>query len=299
MLVRGSVFVRTCQYALLIGLSGTVLAACNQETAAPKGQVIARIGNEDVTQQELENELRWAQVPADRRDEATVKRVLGDLVQRKYLVQKAMAGKLDREPSTLLDLLRSREQILATSYTQREAAARSTAIGKADIDKYILSHPLMFERRQLLTVDKISIAMTPATQTVVEATKNMKSLEDIEKRLKEMSVLYNRSMGSLSTGDIPEEFYNVLKGQKPDDVFFVPTGATGTFFRVKGAETTPMKPEDAARIARQALVVEIMRREMRKIAETAQAEAKYEGDYADIMSAKPASAGKNAPEAKK
>ncbi len=288
MLVRRSVFVRACQYALLIGLSGTVLAACNKETAAPKGQVIARVGNEDVTQQELENELRWAQIPADRRDDATIKRVLGDLVQRKYLVQKAMAGKLDREPSILLDLLRSREQILATSYTQRDAAGRSTAIGKADIDKYILSHPLMFERRQLLTVDKISIAMTPATQQVVEATKSMKSLEEIEKKLKEMSVLYNRSMGSLSSGDIPEEFYNILKGQKPDDVFFVPTGPTGTFFRVKGAETTPMKAEDAARIARQALVVEIMRGEMRKLADTAQAEAKYEGNYAKIMSAPPA-----------
>jgi EpsD family peptidyl-prolyl cis-trans isomerase len=272
-----------------------VLAGCNKETAAPKGQVIARIGNEDVTQQELENELRLAQVPADRRDEATVKRVLGDLVQRKYLVQKAVAGKLDREPGILLDILRSREQILATSYTQRDAAGRSTAIGKADIDKYILSHPLMFERRQLLTVDKISIAMTPATQTVVEATKSMKSLEDIEKKLKEMNVLYNRSMGSLSTGDIPEEFYNVLKGQKPDDVFFVPTGPTGTFFRVKGAETTPMKAEDAARIARQALVVEIMRGEMRKIAATAEAEAKYEGEYAKIMSAQPASTGAPAP----
>ena len=290
MLVRSSVFVRACQYALLVGLSGTVLAGCNKETAAPKGQVIARIGSEDVTQQELENELRLAQVPADRRDEATVKRVLGDLVQRKYLVQKAVAGKLDREPGILLDILRSREQILATSYTQRDAAGRSTAIGKADIDKYILSHPLMFERRQLLTVDKISIAMTPATQAVVEATKSMKSLEDIEKKLKEMNVLYNRSMGSLSTGDIPEEFYNVLKGQKPDDVFFVPTGPTGTFFRVKGAETTPMKAEDAARIARQALVVEIMRGEMRKIAATAEAEAKYEGEYAKIMSAQPANA---------
>src|SRR4029077_18657352 len=128
-------------------------------------------------------------------------------------------------------------------------------------------------------------------QTVVEATKNMKSLEDIEKKLKEMNVLYNRSMGLLTSGEIPEEFYNVLKGQKPDDVFFVPTGPTGTFFRVKGAETTPMKPEDAARIARQALVVEMMRNEMRKIAETAQAEAKYEGNYAKIMSAQPANPG--------
>ena len=154
-----------------------------------------------------------------------IKRVLGDLVQRKYLAQKAVAAKLDREPSILLDMLRSREQILATSFAQRDVAAKSTAIGKADIDKYILSRPLTFEKRQLLTVDKISIALTPATQTLLEATKNMKSLEEIEKKLKEMSVLYNRSMGSISSGDIPEEFFNILQKQKADDVFFVPAGA--------------------------------------------------------------------------
>jgi EpsD family peptidyl-prolyl cis-trans isomerase len=282
MLVRSSIFVRS---VIVLGLSGVALAGCNKEAAAPKGQVIAKIGNDDITQQELENELRLAQIPADRRDEATVKRVLSELVQRKYLVQKAITAKLDREPSTLLDVLRAREQILATTYTQRDAAAKATSIGKADIDKYILGHPLIFQNRQLLTVDKISIAMTPATQTVVDATKNLKSLEDVEKKLKEMSVLYNRSMGSLSTGDIPEEFYNVLRQQKPDDVFFVPTGPTGTFFRVKGAETTPMKPEDAQRIARQALLVEMMRNEMRKVADTAQAEARYEGEYAKLMSA--------------
>lgn len=281
-------FRRTCQFALLAGLSGLILAGCNSQPTAPKGQVIAHVGKDDITQQELENELRLAQVPADKRDDVIVKRVLGDLVQRKYLVQKAIEAKLDREPGVLLDLLRSREQILASSFAQRDVAARSTAIGKADLDKYILNHPLTFEKRQILTVDKISIALTPSTQALLDTTKNMKSLEEIERKLKELNVVHNRSVGSLSSGDIPEEFFNVLKNQKPDDVFFVPTGGTGTFFRVKNQETAPVNKDIAARIARQQLVLEMMRTEMRKHAASAEAEAKYEGDYARIMSAQPA-----------
>lgn len=283
-------FARTCQFGLLAAALGTALAGCNNQAAPPKGQVIAHVGKADVTQQELENELRLAQIPADKRDDAVVKRVLGDLVQRKYLAQMAVDAKLDREPSVLLEMLRSREQILATSFAQRDVAAKSTAIGKADIDKYILSRPLTFEKRQLLTVDKVSIALTPATQALLDATKNMKSLEEIEKKLKELNVLYNRSMGSISSGDIPEEFFNILKGQKPDDVFFVPAGGSGTFFRVKGQETVPTNRDDAARLARQQIVLELMRNEMRKHAASADAEAKYEGDYARIMGAQPAPA---------
>ena len=105
-------------------------------------------------------------------------------------------------------------------------------------------------------------------------------------------------MGSISSGDVPEEFFNLLKGQKPDDVFFVPAGGTGTFFRVKGQETTPVNKDDAARLARQQLLMELMRTEMRKQAASAEADAKYEGNYARIMSAQPSSGGK-APEPKK
>ena len=190
-----------------------MLAACNP-SGAPKGQVIAKVGSEDITVQELENEFRLAQIPADKRDDAVTKRVLGDLVQRKYLAQKAVAGKLDREPSILLDTAALARDDPRDLLRAARGAGQVDQHQPADIDKYILSHPLTFDRRQVLTVDKISIALTPATQTLLEVTKNMKSLEEVEKKLKEMNIAYNRSMGSVSTSDIPEQFFNIL--QKPE-----------------------------------------------------------------------------------
>jgi len=69
--------------------------------------------NEDVTTQELENEFRLVNVPPDKqKDPALVKQVLGELVLRKYLLQQALAAKLDREPSVLLDLLRAGPSIV-------------------------------------------------------------------------------------------------------------------------------------------------------------------------------------------
>ena len=68
---------RVCRVALPagLGLVGLLLASCGkdeggQQAAAPKGQVIAHVGKDDVTIQELENEFRWTLVPPDKRDDA-------------------------------------------------------------------------------------------------------------------------------------------------------------------------------------------------------------------------------------
>lgn len=294
MISAGYQLTRTCQTALLVGLAGLLLASCGKEeggqAGAQKGQVIAHVGKDDVTVQELENEFRWALIPPDKRDDATVKRVLGDLVQRKFLVQQALTGKLDREPSVLLEILRAREQILATAFIQRDVAAKSTAIGRSDIDKYIVNHPDMFANRQLLTVDKISIPLTSAAKAAVEATKNTKSLEEVEQKLTEVGMLHNRSMGVISSGDVPEDFFKALIAQKPEDVFFVPTGSTGTFFKVKRQETQSLGGDDAVKFARQQLLRDLLRTETNKQAVSAEADAKYEGDYARIMSGQPKAA---------
>jgi len=95
----------------VMGLCAVALAGCgkkDQAATAPGGQVVARVGDEVVTTQELENEFRWANIPAEKqKDPATVKQVLSELVLRKYLLQQAINAKLDREPSVLLDLLRA------------------------------------------------------------------------------------------------------------------------------------------------------------------------------------------------
>ena len=94
------------------------------------GQVIAHVGPDDVTQNELDNELRLAGIPSDKRTDAIVKAALARVIQRKYLVQQALAGKLDREPTVHLDILRAREQILAGGFVQRDLSSKMSTISK-------------------------------------------------------------------------------------------------------------------------------------------------------------------------
>src|SRR3979409_1575024 len=97
---------RLWRVAGVVACCGLMLAACGKkagdQAAAPNSQVVAHVGDQVVTTQELENEFRWANVPVDKqKDPEVIKRILSTLVARKYLLQQALTEKLDREPGVL------------------------------------------------------------------------------------------------------------------------------------------------------------------------------------------------------
>ena len=232
---------------------GLVLSGCGNEAdrgAASKGQIVARIGNEDITTQELQNEFRLNNIPPDKqKDPAVIKPVINELVMRKYLLQQAVAAKLDREPGVLLDLLRARAQVLANAFLTRTVA--NEPISKADIDNYIANNPSKFANRQLVAVEQIVFPLAANAQSVVDAAKQSKSLDEVAQQLTSMGVQHGRSMGALNSSEIPVELFNAIQAKKADDVFFVRSGANGVFFQVRGEEARPLVGEAAANAARQ------------------------------------------------
>jgi len=273
---------------VLVALCGLALVGCskNNEQSADgaKTQIVAHVGKEVVTTQELDNEFRLANVPTDKRkDPAAIKQVLGDLVTRKYMVGQALDGKFDREPTVLLDLLRAREIVLANAVASRDLATKSSAITKADIDSYIANNPLKFADRQVLSIEQVIFPLSATSQTVADATKDMKTLDEVDQKLTEMGVAHNRSMGALNSGDVSPDFFKVVQAKQADDIFFIRSGSNGIFFKVKGQEARPLEGESAFNLARQQLRLDLLKSEAGMTAVAANLEAKYEGDYAGIM----------------
>jgi EpsD family peptidyl-prolyl cis-trans isomerase len=271
-----------------IGLCGMALAGCGKkteiQTEAPKSQVVAKVGNEVVTVQELDNEFRLANVTSEKRkDPETIKRVLGELVTRKYLVQKALDAKLDREPTVLLDILRSKELVLANALGTRDVATKSASISKTDVDNYIANNPFKFANRQLLSVEQISFPLSATSQALIDATKEMKTLDEVDQKLTGMGVQHGRTSGAISSGDFPQDLLNTIMAKQVDDIFFIRLGVNGMFFKVTGQEARPLEGEAAINAARQYLRQDIAKSEVSMTALAANLEAKYEGDYAGIM----------------
>jgi EpsD family peptidyl-prolyl cis-trans isomerase len=288
---RGTIF-RTSHRLLLLAAITIALVGCgkkNEEHAsAPNSQIVARIGDQVVTTQELETEFRWANVPSDRRrDPAIVKRVLGELVTRKYLLQQALAVKLDREPTVLLDLLRAREQVLANAFSSRQISTRTSTVGKADIDKFIANNPSKFANQQIMNVDQISIPFNPSTQSAVQATKDLNSLDEVDQKLTSMGIPHGRSNGVLNSAEIPDELLKSIQSKKPDDILFARAGQNGVFLQIKSKEPHPVAGEAATALARQLLRIDMLKTEASMASISANLEAKYEGDYAKIMADQP------------
>jgi len=277
---------RFARLVLFLAASGLALGACGQKSAdnvpAAKGQVVARVGNEVITTQELENEFRLAGiVPDKQKDPEVVKRVLGDIVVRKYLLQQAMAAKLDREPGVLLDLLRVREQVLGGAMLNR--AANAKAATRADLDRYIAKNTWKFADRKLFSVDEIIIPLSAATQGFVNANKDAKSLDEVQKQLTESGIPHGRQLGVLASNDLSEDLVGLIQRRKDDDIFFTRAGSNGLYFKVRSEEARPLAGEEALNVARQALRADALAAELGMAAYSAKLEAKYEGEYADLM----------------
>jgi EpsD family peptidyl-prolyl cis-trans isomerase len=282
---------RAIVLAMLCGLG---LGACSKKSEvtaeAPKSQVVAKVGDQVVTVQELDNEFRLANVPVEtRKDPEVVKRVLGELVTRKYIVQQALDAKLDREPTVLLDVLRSKELVLANAFATRDVTTKSSAISKGDIENYIANNPVKFADRQLLAVEQISFALAATSQAVIEATREMKTLDEVDQKLTAMGIPHGRSSGAVSTGDLPADLMKAISAHQADDIFFTRSGSNGVFFKVTNQESRPLEGQDAINAARQYLRQDIAKSDLSMTSVAANLGAKYQGDYAAIMSTSPTS----------
>ena len=256
----------------------------NGTSAASNSQVVARIGDQAVSAQELDTELRWNNVAADRKhDDAVVKRVLGELVARKYLVQQALEAKLDREPTVLLDILRSREQVLARAFAMRELSKQVSTISVADTEKYVVEHPLRFAKRKILALDQVSFPMGSTDQSLLDSLKDLGSIEKVEQRLAEQGIVHTRANTTLSTSEAPDELLKAIEEKKPGEVIFIRSGQNGMFLSVKGEQARPLEGDAAMIVARQLQQQDLARAQASLTSFTANMEAKFEGDYAKIM----------------
>ena len=279
---------RRFRYAapLFVLAAAVALSACGRKQEAAIGQVIGHVGTDDITVQELQNEFRALNIPADKQtDDNVVRNVLSEIATRKYIVQQAVAAKLDRQPTILLEMLRAREQVLASSYIQRELGAKAAAISKSEVDAFVQSHPNVFASREEIDIEQISFQAPKQMPEILAATKDFKTLEQVDAKLNELGVRHVRNPGALDSATLPESMLTSVKAHKGDDIFLLRNGDNALFFKVTGEKPRALSGGDADALARRALTQEALKSIGSDSTKAAVSAAKFEGDYARIMTA--------------
>jgi EpsD family peptidyl-prolyl cis-trans isomerase len=267
-------------------VSALAVAGCGgkkDKDQAVTGQVIAHVGPDDITQQELDNELRLANIPQDKRTDAVMKAALTRIVERKYLVQQAMAAKLDREPTVHLDLLRAREQILGGAYVQRELGQKASGVSNSEVEAYIQGHADKFAKRQVFQIEQVTFPPQPGMEQLASAAKDFKTLDQVEAKLNELNIKFSRGPAALDSATLPSEMLKPIVARKPDDVFFVRSRNSASFFKVVSVEDKPLTGDQATAFAKRELRNEMARKASEDTVAAALASAKYEGDFGRLM----------------
>jgi len=182
-----------------------------------------------------------------------------------------------------LDILRSREQVLARAFATRELTRELSAISPADTQKYIVDHPLKFANSKILGVDQTSFPIGSTDQSLIDSMKGFPSIEKVEERLTELGISHTRSSATLNTSEIPDELLRSIQETSPGSIVFVRSGQNGIFLSVVREELRPLEGDTAVAVARQLQQQDIARAQASLTNFTATMEAKYEGEYARIM----------------
>ena len=99
-----------------------------------------------------------------------------------------------------------------------------------------------------------------------------------------MNIKFSRGTATLDSATIPPEMLKALDARKPDDVFFIRSRGSASYFKVTSVDPKPLTGDEADEFAKREVRAEIARKSAEEISQAALATAKYEGDYARVMS---------------
>jgi len=156
-------------------IAAAILAGCGGDKGEAKGasQAAARVNGEELTVHQINLVLERQAGLRPEQAESASRQVLEGLIDQQLAVEKAVEGKLDRDPKIVQLLDAQRRATLAQAYMQKAAAAGVGAPAAEDIKKYFDSKPSLFSDRRLYMLQEFTIQgdteQTKALQAKLEA----------------------------------------------------------------------------------------------------------------------------------
>lgn len=265
----------------LLPLLPLALSACGDSgtPSAPTGQVVARVGGEDVTIGELNAELAELRIPSGVDRNQVERQAVKSIVERKLLANEAKNRKLDENPAYLLQKRRT-DELLLVQLLRDQIANSVPKPSRAEAETYISEHPTLFSARKLYILDQIQFAAT-TDDAMIKQIGATKSMDELEQLLIQNGIEYRRAPASLDTVSAPVEIASQIETLPAGEVFVVRQGPAFIANRIVETRTTPFSGEKAIEFAQNRLRAERIQERLRKEADTVKEKGKNEVSYQD------------------
>ena len=262
---------RVNKAGLVIGATAAMLmvGGCGKKVG---GQVVAVVGDQEITQGELNAELNGQQIPPSADKKAVMAQLLQQIVNRKLLVARAKEQGLDKAPSYLAQVQRAQDAVLINMLSTN--AAKTVAIpDAAAADAFMTQNPSLFAGRKRYQLDQIAFPMS-TDQGLAAKLKSAKTMAEIETVLKGMNIPTKRATSTLDTATIPPQVAAQIAALPAGEPFLVPQGGQVIVSVIRSTEAVPVAAEQAKPAAIELLRRQAVEQAMRKQLDSARATAK-------------------------
>ena len=223
-------------------LAALLVAACGGSGDAPSGQVVATVDGQEVTLADLR-----AEMGSEQGDQGAQAQALERIIARKLLAAEARKQKLDSTPLAAIVKNQAEETALA-QLLARKISDGVPKVSDGEIDEFLRSFPTSVTDRRLLNVEQFFVSNLPAP--VLEAIKQVKTLEAAQAILDANKVVYRRTVTNIDTVTLDPGFAQQLVSTEGNDIFVLPNGVTAEIGRIVSSRSEPITGDQARAAAR-------------------------------------------------
>jgi EpsD family peptidyl-prolyl cis-trans isomerase len=253
-------------------LAAGFLAACELPNKADSSKVAVKVGQEAVTEAEIERAV--ASLGAASGDKAKLTAtVVEALVTQKLLVQEARKAGVDKKPDVVLDVAAAQRQILAKAYAESLPGMKEEASAQM-VEDFYKQNPNVFASRRIYRLQELQIeAGQDRLPAIQDQLGKSRTLNEFVEWLRSQGIKGAIMSGVKSSEQLPEPMRDKLAGMQVGGVVVVPAPNGMVVLSVAGIQAQAMSLEQATPAIRKILLEkkqkEVLEKEAKRLREAA------------------------------
>jgi EpsD family peptidyl-prolyl cis-trans isomerase len=280
--------------ALFLLPVAAILSSCGSDDT-PTGQVLATVNGVEITTSDLNAEMGGMRAGSDAEQRELQRAVLQNIVNRTLLAQAAAERGADDGPGAAMAKRRA-EQMAQISLFEDQIRRQVPAIGREEVDQFILDNPLLFGQRRIFVVDQIIVPSPP--EALLRALEPLDTMAQVQAELARYNLPTRSAVGVIDAVTMDPGAVRQIVALPAETVFTLPAEGSVRINKIRESQIVPITGDDAVNVATELLRNQRAQRQVSEAVSTiiqeGQANVRYNADYQPRTPA-PARQGAQAP----
>ena len=236
--------------AFLAGLGALlVLSGCHFGTSKPNptGQVVATVGDREITRRELEAEIRGSTASTPAAQKAEQQAALQRIIQRVALANAARDQGMDKDPSFALLSQRADDAILVQLLESKVASSVPPPTNE-EVQQYQETNPNIFSDRKMFDVDQIRF-QRPSDPQFIAKLEPLKTLDEVANFLTQNHVMFQRGANVMDSVGQNPKLLSAILALPPHEVFILSSANEVYANEIRDVRTSPFVGAPATQFA--------------------------------------------------